>query len=79
MAELVRKNIRMSKKVAEWYEEKAKKLGVSQSNLMIMALGEYIKQEDVIFMMSNLEEMIKKLEDNRRKELNNEKTVEKIY
>ena len=63
MSELVRKNIRMSPEVAEWYEEKAKELGVSQSNLMVMALGEYIKQDKTIKMMSNLQEIIEKLED----------------
>lgn len=59
---VVRKNIRMSPEVAEWYEEKAKELGVSQSNLMVMALGEYIKQDKTIKMMSNLQEIIDKLE-----------------
>lgn len=59
---VVRKNIRMSPEVAKWYEEKAKELGVSQSNLMVMALGEYIKQDKTIKMMSNIENMIKQLE-----------------
>jgi len=59
---VVRKNIRMSPEVAKWYEEKAKELGVSQSNLMVMALGEYIKQDKTIKMMSNLQEIIDKLE-----------------
>ena len=65
--ELVRKNIRMSPEVAEWYEKRAKELGVSQSNLMVMALSEYIKQDKTIKMMSNLEKMIKKLEDTQNK------------
>lgn len=58
---VVRKNIRMSPEVAEWYEKKAKELGVSQSNLMVMALSEYIKQDKTIRMMSNLQEIIDKL------------------
>lgn len=57
---VVRKNIRMSPEVAEWYEEKAKELGVSQSNLMVMALSEYIKQDKTIRMMSNLQDIIEK-------------------
>lgn len=61
--ELVRKNIRMSPEVADWYETRAKELGVSQSNLMVMALSEYIKQDKTIRTMSNLEKMIEKLED----------------
>lgn len=61
--ELVRKNIRMSSEVASWYEMKAKELGVSQSNLMVMALSEYIKQDKTIMMMSNFQEVVRKLEN----------------
>ena len=60
---VVRKNIRMSPEVAKWYEIKAKELGVSQSNLMVMALSEYIKQDKTIKMMSNLQEIMEKLEN----------------
>jgi len=59
---VVRKNIRMSPEVADWYEKRAKELGVSQSNLMVMALSEYIKQDKTIRMMSNIQEIIEKLE-----------------
>jgi len=59
---LVRKNIRMSPEVADWYEKRAKELGVSQSNLMVMALSEYIKQDKTIKMMSNIENILKQLE-----------------
>jgi len=59
---VVRKNIRMSQEVAEWYEKRAEELGVSQSNLMVMALSEYIKQDKTIKMMSNFENMLKQLE-----------------
>ena len=52
----------MSNEIAAWYEEKAKKLGISQSNMMVMALADYIKQEKALDMMSKLEEMIKQLE-----------------
>jgi hypothetical protein len=58
----VRKNLTMSNEIASWYEEKAKKLGISQSNMMVMALADYIKQEKALDMMSKLEEMIKQLE-----------------
>ncbi len=60
---VVRKNIRMSQEVAEWYEVKAKELGVSQSNLMVMALSEYIKQDKTISMISSLKEIMEKLEN----------------
>lgn len=61
--ELVRKNIRMSQYVAEWYEEKAKQLGISQTNLMVMALAEYIKQDQALNMMSNFEYVMQELEN----------------
>lgn len=48
---LVSKHIRMSQKIAKWYEDKAKDLGVSQTNLMVMALNEYIKQDQVVDMV----------------------------
>lgn len=59
---LVRKNIRMSEEVATWYEEKANKLGVSQTNLMVMALSDYIKQDRAMDMMDKLKEMQKMIE-----------------
>lgn len=65
-SKVVRKNIRMSSEVANWYEMRAKELGVSQSNLMVMALSEYIKQDKTISMMSNLQEIMKKLEGGSR-------------
>lgn len=43
----VRKNITMGEEIANWYEERASRLGMSQTNLMITALAEYIKQEKV--------------------------------
>lgn len=59
--EVIRKNIRMSPEVAEWYEKRAKELGVSQSNLMVMALSEYIKQDKTISIMSNIQGIIEKI------------------
>lgn len=58
----VRKNLTMSNEIASWYEEESKKLGISQSNMMVMVLADYIKQEKAFDMMSKLEEMMKKLE-----------------
>lgn len=57
---LVRKNIRMSEEMAEWYESEAKRLGVSQSNLMVFALNSYIKMNDD---MKNIKELYSLLED----------------
>lgn len=58
----VRKNINMSRELASWYEEKAEKLGISHSNLMVMALAEYVKQEKTIDVMANMQELMNQLE-----------------
>jgi hypothetical protein len=62
-SKLISKHVRMSQEVAGWYENRSKEIGISQTNLMVMALSEYIKQEKALDMMSNLEEMMKRLED----------------
>lgn len=60
---LVRKSIRMSESVSNWYEKKAKEIGISQTNLMVIALSEYIKQEKAVDMMSNFEYVMQELEN----------------
>lgn len=60
---LVRKNIRMGEEIANWYEEKANILGVSQSNLMVMALAEYIKQEKVANIFEEYKKQGKKMNE----------------
>lgn len=44
----VRKNIRMSEKLASFYENKALEMGISQSASMVMALDNYMRQEKSI-------------------------------
>lgn len=59
---LVSKHIRMSPKIAIWYENKSKEIGISQTNLMVMALSEYIKQEKTVDVMANMQELMNQLE-----------------
>lgn len=61
-SELVRKNIRMSPEIADWYVKKADELGVSQTNLMVMALYDYIKEDKAVDMMSNFQFVMSQLE-----------------
>lgn len=76
--ELVRKNIRMSGQIADWYADRAKELGVSQTNLMVMALGEYIKQEKTIDVMANLQVLINQMEIDKTKDyINSEEKDQK--
>lgn len=59
---LVRKNIRLSDEIAKWYENRAEELGISQSNLMTMALSQYIDQQRGLEMMSQFKEMVEQLD-----------------
>lgn len=36
----------MSEQLAKWYEDKAKELGVSQSNLMAIGLDQYVRMQE---------------------------------
>lgn len=62
---IVRKAIRMGEELADWYEERAARLGMSQSNLMIMALAEYVKQDKAVNMFDEYSKL--KQEDNKPK------------
>lgn len=59
---LVSKHIRMSPEIASWYENRSKKIGISQTNLMVMALSEYMKQEKTVDVMANMQELMNQLE-----------------
>lgn len=45
---LIRVNIRVSKKIKEYFEKKSAETGVAQSALMALALEEYIDQKQTI-------------------------------
>ena len=63
---LVRKNIYMSKEIGDYYEKQAEKTGMSQSNLMVMALHKNMQEQQAVEAMNKYYEM-----DNRVKELEN--------
>lgn len=43
-----RKQVQMSKAIADWFKVEADKLGISQNSLIVMALKHYIDQQEVI-------------------------------
>lgn len=55
-----RVNIRISKKVHEFYKVQAAEMGLSVSSLMAVALNEYMKQQQTIDVMPDLMELYKK-------------------
>lgn len=67
---VMRMNIRISKKIRKYFEEKSEETGVPQSSLMALALEEYVDQKEVIRFTSagGVQEII----DNLKKEVKNE-------
>jgi|LSQX01.1.fsa_nt_gb hypothetical protein len=61
-SKLISKHVRMSQEVAEWYENRSKEIGITQTNLMVMALSEYMKQEKTVDVMANMQELMNQLE-----------------
>ena len=67
---VIRTNIRISKKIRKYFEEKSEETGVPQSSLMALALEEYVDQKEVIRFTSSGE--VQKIIDNLSKEVKNE-------
>lgn len=65
---MIRKNIQMSSEVASWYEERAKKMGISQSALMVVALSFYIEYQQTLQMGSDMKLFMEKMNSIKSKE-----------
>lgn len=63
--ETIRKSITLSTKLADWYEVRAKSMGISQSAMMTVALDYYIKQEKAMDVLGDMQEMLKQLEQSK--------------
>ncbi|MGL5648772.1 MAG: hypothetical protein ACRDDY_13075 [Clostridium sp.] len=55
--ELPRINIRVSKKIKTYFENKSVETGVSQSALMALALEEYIDQKNMLILTKKLNDL----------------------
>ncbi|MDN8872747.1 ribbon-helix-helix domain-containing protein, partial [Staphylococcus aureus] len=58
---IVRVNIKISKKIKEFFENKSAETGISQSALMDMALQEYMEQKKAIEFSNDLDKYIQML------------------
>ncbi|MBI5996042.1 MULTISPECIES: ribbon-helix-helix domain-containing protein [Bacillota] len=58
---IVRVNIKISKKIKEFFENKSAETGISQSALMAMALQEYMEQKKAIEFSNDLDKYIQML------------------
>lgn len=67
---VMRMNIRISKKIRKYFEEKSEETGVPQSHLMALALEEYVDQKEVIRFTSS--GGVQQIIDNLSKEVKNE-------
>ena len=56
--EKVRKNLYMSTLIADWYEQEAENLGISQSSMMALALQHYIDYKKSLDMSGVLQKII---------------------
>ena len=70
-----RVNIKISDELKQFFEEKSKESGASQSSLMSFALSEYVEQKKAMSMMKEFTDFIKNnpgvigLNNNDKKEL----------
>lgn len=67
---VIRTNIRISKKIRKYFEEKSEETGVPQSSLMALALEEYVDQKEVIRFTSS--GGVQKIIDDLNKEVKND-------
>lgn len=70
---LVRKNVNMSIELAKWYEDMAKSLGISQSGLMVMALKQYIDQQEALQVSRMVPEWLASVQEIQERENEKEK------
>lgn len=61
--EKVRKNLYMSTLIADWYEQEAENLGISQSSMMALALQHYIDYKKSLDMSGTLQKIINMVEE----------------
>jgi len=54
----VRKQVNMTPEIAQLLSDTSRKIGVSESSLLIMAFKQYVDQQKSIDMMGNMEKML---------------------
>lgn len=50
-------NIRMNKKIVDWYQKESDELGISRSSLIVMALKTYIDQQQMLVGINTLKDV----------------------
>lgn len=63
MADIVRVNTRISKKLNEWLDQRSKETGHSKSTLIMLALENYYQQNEVMDRMQDMTYLMKSIEE----------------
>lgn len=80
MADMVRVNTRISKKLNDWLDKKSNETGVPKSTLIFLAIENYVQQHDAMDTMKDVTKVIDKIEtlEQRLKAFENSKKSEEI-
>lgn len=65
--EMVRVNTRISSTLNEWLDKRSANTGMPKSTIVMLALEEYRKQEEVIESMADMNSVMEKLQQLERK------------
>jgi len=63
MAEMVRVNTRISSTLNDWLDKKSEESGVPKSTIVMLALEQYVRQEETFKHMGNINPILEKLEE----------------
>lgn len=59
---LVRKTLYLTEQYSQWLEQEAEQTGLSQSNILTIALQQYVKQAELPNMIKDIQELAAKME-----------------
>lgn len=63
MKDLIRTSIRLTPEMHEWYKEEASKIGIPMNAMIIFALKQYQREED---MLPNIPDIIQAMRDSNK-------------
>lgn len=63
MAEIVRVNTRISKKLNDWLDKRSKETGYSKSTLVMLAIENYFQQIEVVERMDDMAAVYRELQE----------------
>lgn len=58
----VRKNVYLSQEINDWLVKESEKMGIAQSNLISIAVHQYMKQSQAPDMINDLKKLVEQME-----------------